>query len=181
MHVMPTVRHSPPGWPVPAFPGGKMRHLLAFIFVMLLPASALAQSSADNQVSSVTIDGLERMVLALDSEVLRRDPDDTNPGVVGRASNGLVYILRGYACTDNINCLGIEIMVIFDLEDANVTLADANSFNQRWAAVKFNLRDNSLIVSRYEILDFGRSFNNVIESLFVVLEISETLAAEIYD
>ncbi|MEM9570707.1 MAG: hypothetical protein AAF996_04520 [Pseudomonadota bacterium] len=145
-----------------------------------LTLTATAQDTSRNSELVTSIDQADTRYLAESlGHTVRRDLEDSI-GVLAvyeddEASAELVYAMQGKACQDEINCLGLEVFVIFE---GAFTPADANDINQRWGAIKATERDGSLYLTRYLILDDGQTIGNIATNVRNTLAIAELVQNE---
>lgn len=145
---------------------------------LTLTSSAEDTSRDDHLVTALTQSDMRFIAESMDHTV-RRDLEG-DVGVLAFYTEGaddqeLVYALQGKACQDESGCLGMEIFVIFE---GQFSPEDANSINQRWAAIKATERDGSLFLTRYLILDDGQTMGNVRTNVLNALAIAEQIQDE---
>ena len=145
---------------------------------LTLTATAEDTSRDDHLVTSLSQSDMRFIAESMDHTV-RRDLEE-NVGVLAFYTDGaedqeLVYAMQGKACQEETGCLGMEIFIIFEGE---FTAEDANSINQRWAAIKATATDGSLFLTRYLILDDGQTMGNVRTNVLNALAIAEQIQDE---
>lgn len=160
--------------------GIDMRLLMTGAAALALTLTATAEDTSrdDHLITALNQSDMRFIAESMDHTV-RRDLED-GVGVLAFYTDGaddqeLVYALQGKACQEETGCLGMEIYVIFE---GDFTAEDANSINQRWAAIKATERERSLFLTRYLILDDGQTMGNVRTNVLNALAIAEQVQDE---
>jgi|GEM_PF-918340 len=144
---------------------------------------APAPAPADGLIKSVTLADLERLARSGGGTVEDAQAGDGNPYVVAKDSEtGLRYALYGTACNAG-SCSGIEMAATWAGTAYNTDMNRINEWNLSKAAVSVGVQSNndgskSVLVSRYLILDFGQTFENLELNLTVFKSIASGLGAE---
>lgn len=145
-----------------------------------LSLSAVAQdTSRDSELVTSLNQADTRFVVESLGHTVRRDLEESI-GVLAvytdeETSDELIYAVQGKACQDEVNCLGVEVIVIFS---GAFTPADANDINTRWGAIKATERESSLYLTRYLILDDGQTIGNIRTNIRNTLAIAELVQNE---
>lgn len=145
---------------------------------LALPANAEDTSRNDELVTSINQEDMRFVSESLD-HTIRRDLEES-VGLLAyyqesEDSSELVYAIQGKACQDDLGCLGLEVIIIFE---GAFTAEQANDINQRWSAIKATENDGSLYLTRYLILDDGQTIGNVRTNVLNALAIAEQIQAE---
>lgn len=145
---------------------------------LALPAFAEDTSRNDDLVTALGQEDIRFIAESLD-HYIRQDLDESIGVLADYRSTDdtdvLPYALQGKACTDSVNCLGLEIFVIFD---GSFSAEDANNINQRWRAIKATSANGSLLLTRYLILDEGQTIGNIRTNVLNALAIADQIQAE---
>ncbi|WP_194757033.1 type III secretion system chaperone family protein [Aliidiomarina indica] len=151
-----------------------MRALTLFAVLgtlMVVPAAGAQQTPL---VTSVDLATAQRLVAALDGTIREAVSNSGELDIVAVDPSGLIYTLEGRVCDDS-KCSGLEFIVSYDL-DAAPDYALMNECALRTVAARFSIYDDGLFIQRYEILDHGQAFDNLVLSLQVTLDIAEDAA-----
>ena len=145
-----------------------MKSLAIGALVTCLSLGAAAQTEPQSDLlTSITLDDIKGLVDAEGHTATQNLPSGV--GVGAEDPDGLNYVIRGAACSDDTTCLGIEFMIMyFGAYDATF----ANTINQRFSAIKATVNDGNLILSRYLILDAGQTRENLSVNLRNTLAIA---------
>ena len=133
-------------------------------------------------IKSVTLADLERLART-GGTVEDAQPADGSPYVVASdPSTGLRYVLYGTACNAG-SCNGIELTATWGGTAYNTDMSRINEWNLSRAAVSVSVKSNSdgsksVLVSRYLILDYGQTFENLELNVSVFTAIASGLGAE---
>lgn len=111
------------------------------------------------------------------AEYTVKDDLTTGVGYIGEDDTGLLFGVQGKACDDEeTSCVGVEFFLILEGE---YTAKYANDVNQRWSAIKATtLEDKNLMLSRYIILDYGQTLENLRLNLITTRAIAEQVKDE---
>ncbi|MHA7901174.1 MAG: type III secretion system chaperone family protein [Henriciella sp.] len=145
-----------------------MKTIATLATALALTGFASAQNAqSDDLLTSVTLEDLKNLVKAEGHTYNQDLPNGV--GIGAEDEDGLNYVVRGAACSDGTNCLGVEFMIMyFGAHDAEF----ANNINQRFSAIKATVNDGNLILSRYLILDAGQTRENLSVNLRNALAIA---------
>ncbi|TRW48189.1 hypothetical protein FM042_11075 [Aliidiomarina halalkaliphila] len=138
---------------------------------LVIPTAGAQQSQLVTGMDLVTA---QRIVAALDGQIRDVVSTPTELDIVAIDPTGLIFTIEGRVC-ENSKCAGVEFIVSYDL-DAPPDYKLMNECAQNTVAARFSIFDNGLYIQRYEILDHGQHFNNLVLSLEVTLDIGEAAA-----
>jgi len=144
------------------------------------PAPAPAASGL---IKSVGLSELERLARAGGGTVENADSGNGKPFVVAvDPATGLRYVLYGTACNAG-QCNGIELTASWGGNAYNTDMTRINEWNLSRAAVSVAVQSaddgsKSILVSRYLILDYGQTFENLELNLTVFKSIASGLGEE---
>lgn len=146
---------------------------------LMLAAPLQAQTYSPQLVkNSVTTADLRAIVGSLGHEVL--ESNEAEYSVTAREKDGATYSLFGTACdVDGVpGCQGINMQVIYTMTP-EVTYERVAEANMEQAAVQtwVDFDDDTLGVTRYQVLDYGATMANIRENLVVLLVIAPIAAA----
>lgn len=157
-----------------------MRTVLMTTLALASPFVAQAQleqhtdgSPSADLIKSVTVEDMRALATSEGHEILTEL--DPGTGISALHGDNQSYILRGKACQDDVSCLGLEMMVMFQ---GDFSIEFANTINERYAAIKATRTDGALLLSRYLILDGGQTRNNLGVNLRNTLAIAEKVQNE---
>lgn len=152
-----------------------MRIFATTLLAMGLGLGAHAQDATRDSELVTSVDTADMRYIIESAGYTVTQDLSTGIGLVGEASNGLIFGLSGKACSDSPNCVGLEAFVILEGE---YSAENANAVNERWSAVKAtSLEGDKLYLSRYLILDHGQTLQN----LRLNLETTVSIAKQYYD
>ncbi len=137
--------------------GSRMRTFTLCALAAGLSLTATAQPAPQEElIKSITLEDIKTLIDAEGHTATQTLPNGV--GVGAEDPDGLNYVVRGTACSDDTTCLGIEFMIMyFGAYDATF----ANTINQRFSAIKATVNNETLILSRYLILDAGQTRENL--------------------
>ncbi|MEL7043289.1 MAG: hypothetical protein AAGL90_17355 [Pseudomonadota bacterium] len=155
--------------------GTGMKALISSIATLAVAATAAAQlpDREDELLTSISETDLRYIAITEGHEIV--EPLNNGVGFTARDQSDLPYILQGAACVDSAKCVGLEVLVVFrDIQDLGI----ANSINQRYSAIKATIAEDSLLLSRYVILDRGQTMTNLKFNLRNALQIARQIQSE---
>lgn len=145
------------------------------IATLLFSASAAAQSNSSEIKTSMSQGDIRKFVESLGYTVINDLSDGV--GVVAQDENGLRFGVRGQACNDSQICKGMQFYLAF--EGAG-SVGYADQVNDRYAAIKAKTLDNGgLLLSRYVIMDYGQTLDNLALNLTSALAIARLVFEDI--
>ena len=154
-----------------------MKLILSAIAALAFSASAAAQSG--ETISYVTEDDLTSFVEDQGHEVLGYGEAGA-VSIRAETDDGLVYYLTGTACDELGECQGINMSARFDANEY-VTFEKINDANVSRAAVSVWLLEGKLGISRYVILDYGVTYQNIQSNFDNFLAIVPTVIDSFYE
>lgn len=134
-------------------------------------------------IKTVGLAELKALAVSQGHEVTLEDEGGGSPFIAAKdPTSGLVYAMYGTACEAG-QCNGIEMAATWGATPYNSDLARLNEWNLSKAAVSLALQTNndgskSVLVSRYLILDFGQTFENLKLNLLVFTSVASGLGQE---
>lgn len=149
-------------------------------YIVALSAALLVPSVGAQQASLITgmdLATAQRLVETVNGQIRESVSKPDELDIVAVDATGLIFTIEGRVC-ENSKCAGVEFVVSYDLDGpADYELMNACALNT--VAARFSIYDDGLYIQRYEILDYGQTFENLALSLEVTLDIGEA-AAECY-
>jgi len=144
---------------------------------MCLAAPASAQSYEPGRIlKGIGIGDLRAIVASYQDEVIEEGITE-NPSLAARSTDGTVYLLLGTACADQaIGCQGVNMQVRFDMDDADYALVNEINMSEQACNTWFDAETKTLGVSRYVVLDYGITMENLRENVNVLLAVSGNVA-----
>ena len=142
--------------------------------MLAFAASAAAQDyDAKRVVVSVSQADLAAIVASLGHKV-RETGKPGNIHIAAESEDGVVYFLYGTACDVNgvPGCQGVMMQARYDLPEAT-TLETVARTNDAQAAISVtaDFEEQSLVFTRYHVLDYGVTIANIRENVNVLLSI----------
>lgn len=154
-----------------------MKVISTIIAALALTGAASAQS--DDLIETVTQEDLEAFVVDQGHQILGTGEAGAI-SVRAEADDGTVYYLTGTACSDFGECQGINMSARFDANEY-VTYEKINDANVAKAAVSVWQLENTLGISRYVILDYGVTMDNIQSNFDNFLAIVPGVVDSFYD
>lgn len=146
--------------------------MVALGAVLLVPTVGAQQTSL---ITSMDLATAQRLVASVNGQVRESVSKPDELDIVAVDPTGLIFTIEGRVC-ENSKCAGVEFVVSYDLDGpADYELMNACALNN--VAARFSIYDNGLYIQRYEILDYGQTFENLALSLEVALDIGEDAAS----
>jgi hypothetical protein len=136
---------------------------------MLAAGAAQAQDALVTQADSALLNSL---VNELGHTVLDESEHEGAPVVTAETEFGMTYLLAATACEDGV-CRGLMSAAVEPAETPD--MARLNQANAGWNAVSVYYDEGAVLVSRYDILDYGMTRNNLRESVLVTLSVAPAL------
>lgn len=154
-----------------------MRTLSLCALALGLSFGANAQDTSRDGELVKSVTKTEMRYVIESAEYTVKDDLTTGVGYIGEDDTGLLFGVQGKACDDDeISCVGVEFFLILE---GDFTADYANDVNQRWSAIKATtLDDKSLMLSRYIILDYGQTLENLRLNLYTTRAIAEQVKEE---
>ena len=153
--------------------GMKLKTPLIAAIGLAVAGAATAQdlSLADDarMVRNVTLGDLEALALSLDHNVLGKDAEGVTVSV--EDTDGLKYLMDGTACDEFGACLGINMIVQYNVP-AGMNENLINQVDVKYAATSIWTNDNTVGISRYIILDGGMTMENLKVNVKTLLAIA---------
>lgn len=144
----------------------------ATALAVLTALPGMAQSD-DRFIDGVSMDDLKAMVLSMGHTISEEDGEI----VYARNDDGLIYSLRGAACSET-DCKGVNMTVTYGRE-ADDTPDDINRANKKYAAVSLWYDDTQIGISRYVILDYGMTLENLRFNVDILLGVAPSAIAAV--
>lgn len=154
-----------------------MKLISTIIAALALTGAASAQSG--DLIEIVTQEDLEAFVVDQGHQVLGTGEAGA-VSVRAETEDGTVYYLTGTACSDLGECQGINMSARFDVNEF-VTYEKINNANIAKAAVSVWQLENTLGISRYVILDYGVTMENIQSNFDNFLAIVPAVIDSFYD
>ncbi|MEL8056215.1 MAG: hypothetical protein AAGK66_08680 [Pseudomonadota bacterium] len=148
----------------------------AFFFTPLTNA----QTNNDDLITSVDAALLQRLIASVGDDITQTTEINGAPAVIVKdPDTGLIYQVAGTACNGD-RCSGIEMSARWGATAANSDLEMLNRLSLTKAAVKVALQTNSdgsesVLVSRYLVLDFGQMYQNLELNVSIFVAIASGL------
>lgn len=145
--------------------------------------SAATMPADSALIRTVGLNELKALATSQGHEVTVEDEGGGSPFIAASdPQSGLRYALYGTACNAG-QCNGIEMAATWGATPYNSDMARLNEWNLSKAAVSVALQSNndgsqSVLVSRYLILDFGQTFENLKLNLLVFTSVASGLGQE---
>lgn len=137
--------------------------------MMLWGAASASAQSPGGVIDRIDAAGLRALVTGLGHEITNETVTDDGQPVVTANSGEINYLVAGTVC-ENGQCQGLLSELIFT--NSSATLEVANALNQNYAAIKVViLEDNSVVFSRYDVVDGGTTLGALSVSVDTLLAI----------
>lgn len=156
--------------------------LLAALSMMVIPTISTAQTASDDSKGSRLYTRADQalarqLIHEFGATVVESTATDDSFQMRANDSEGFIFEVIGKICSEG-ECLGLVFSVTYEM-DGMVDYGRLNTTNLRWAAAKIVIDEDDFIVTRYEIMDYGQTYDNLVASLDNTLAIAKA-SAEYY-
>lgn len=148
------------------------RAALALAAVCLMAAPATARSM-NPVIERIDAQGLRTLVTGLGHEITNEAVTDEGQPILTATTGNMNYLVAGTVCEGG-QCQGLLTELVFTNTPA--TLEVANQVNQSYAAIKLVVLDGDTVVfSRYDVLNGGTTLGALSTSVSTLLEIAASI------
>lgn len=145
----------------------------AIIVFAACMAFAPASHAQEEVIERIDAQGLRALVAGLGHEITTETISETGQPVVAASDGQVNYLVAGTVCEDG-QCQGMLSELVFT--DTPVTLEVVNQVNQNYAAIKIvAMDDDSVVFSRYDVINGGTTLGALSTSVVTLLEISRLI------
>lgn len=143
---------------------------LALASICLAAAAPAAAQGTGPVIERIDAQGLRTLVTGLGHEITNETVTDQGQPLLTATTGTMNYLVAGTVCEDG-QCQGMLTELVFTNTPA--TLEVANQVNQTYAAIKLVvLEGDSVVFSRYDVLNGGTTLGALSTSVSTLLEIA---------
>lgn len=140
---------------------------IGLLSCLALAAAAPAHSQVIERIDAA---GLQAIAIGLGHQVTNTTMTDDGQPILTANSGRMNYLLAGTVCESG-QCQGLLSEIIFN--DTPVSLEVINQINQNYAAIKVvYLEGDSVVFSRYDVLNGGTTMGALSTSVSTLLEVA---------
>jgi hypothetical protein len=149
-----------------------IRTLLATALAAACATPAIAQGTHP-VIERIDAQGLRTLVTGLGHEITNEAVTDEGQPVLTATTGSMNYLVAGTVCESG-QCQGLLTELVFTNTPASLEVA--NQVNQTYAAIKLVVvDDDSVVFSRYDVLNGGTTLGALSTSVSTLLDIAASI------
>ncbi|MFC4726468.1 YbjN domain-containing protein [Glycocaulis abyssi] len=149
-----------------------IRALLATAVVAVCATPALSQDTHP-VIERIDAQGLRALVTGLGHDVTNEAVTEEGQPILTATTGNMNYMVAGTVC-ENGQCQGLLTELVFTNTPASLEIA--NQVNQTYAAIKLVVvDDDSVVFSRYDVLNGGTTLGALSTSVSTLLDIAASI------